>query len=89
MGLALLACLLAVSACGVSSQDEPQIIEESTRPPATATPSFETEASPPSGEPSVPPTTASASTRPPVGHQMPSESAPSDSPASVRRPRGS
>lgn len=42
--MAIVACVLALSACGVSSQDEPQLIEEST--PPTATPSFATETSP-------------------------------------------
>lgn len=46
---AVIACVLALSACGVSSQDEPQLIEESTQP--TATPSFETETSPPPSSP--------------------------------------
>lgn len=45
LAAAVVACVLVVSACGVSSQDEPQLIEESTQP--TATPSFETETSPP------------------------------------------
>ena len=43
--LLVAACVLLVSACGVSAQDEPQLIEESTQP--TATPSFMTETSPP------------------------------------------
>jgi hypothetical protein len=42
--LVVAACVLALSACGVSSQDEPQLIEEST--PPTATPSFDNETSP-------------------------------------------
>jgi hypothetical protein len=46
--MSVVACVLAVSACGVSAQDEPQIIEESTQPSSTATPSFETETAPPS-----------------------------------------
>ena len=45
--LVAIGCVLALSACGVSSQDEPQLIEESTRPAPTATPSFDTETSPP------------------------------------------
>jgi hypothetical protein len=51
-------CVLAVSACGVSAQDEPQIIEESSQPPSTATPSFETETGPSSGSPAPTTTTA-------------------------------
>jgi len=56
---AIAACVLAVSACGVSAQDEAQIIEESTQPPPTATPSFETETSPPAVDPSAPGTSSS------------------------------
>lgn len=37
---------LCLSACGVSSEGEPQLIEESTQQPPTATPSFDTETSP-------------------------------------------
>jgi hypothetical protein len=58
------ACVLAVSACGVSAQDEAQIIEESTQPPPTATPSFETETSPPAVDPSAPGTSSSPSSSP-------------------------
>ena len=55
-----LACVLVVlSACGVSSEDEPQIIEERTQQPPPATPSFDTEQSPASGTPSPPTTTTS------------------------------
>lgn len=39
------AVALVLSSCGVSSQEEPQLIEESTQP--TATPSFESETNPP------------------------------------------
>lgn len=58
----LIACVLVVSACGVGSQDAPQIIEEeSTQQPPPGTPSFDTDPSPvgPSGS-SVPPTTSSS-----------------------------
>lgn len=46
---AVAACVLVLSACGVSSQDEPQLIEESTQPAPTATPSFDTQTSSPPG----------------------------------------
>lgn len=59
--LAVVACALAVSACGVSAQDEPQIIEESTQSPSTATPSFETERKPLPGNPSASTTTVPGS----------------------------
>jgi len=61
--------VLLVSACGVTSQDEPQPIEESTQERPTATPSFDTETSPPPGtspstsSPPPSPTTTSASAR--------------------------
>lgn len=63
--LAVAVCLLAVSACGVSAQDEPQIIEESTQPPPTATPSFETETKPPSASTSTTTTTVPVSSSEP------------------------
>jgi hypothetical protein len=56
----IVACVLAVSACGVSAQDEAQIIEESTQPPAPATPSFETETSLPTVDRSAPETSSVA-----------------------------
>lgn len=43
---AVAAVALCASACGVGSEDEPQLIEESTQPPPSATPSFDTEKSP-------------------------------------------
>jgi hypothetical protein len=43
--LVIAACALVLSGCGVSSQDEPQLIEESTQP--AATPSFDASTSPP------------------------------------------
>lgn len=58
--MTVVACVLAVSACGVSAQDEPQIIEESTQPPSTATPSFETETELPSNSPVTTTTTVPA-----------------------------
>jgi hypothetical protein len=59
---AVVVCVLVVSACGVSAQDEPQIIEESTQPPSTATPSVETETGPPSGSPATTTSPSSSST---------------------------
>ncbi len=56
----VLACVLVVSACGVSSEHEPQIIEESTQQPPPGTPSFDTDPSPASTVSSVPPTTSSS-----------------------------
>jgi hypothetical protein len=54
----LVACALVVSACGVGSQDTPQIIEEeSTRQPPPGTPSFDTDPSPASPSSSAPPIT--------------------------------
>ncbi|MGB3439509.1 MAG: hypothetical protein WBA97_12240 [Actinophytocola sp.] len=63
---AVVVCVLAASACGVSAQDEPQIIKESTQPPSTATPSFETETEPPFGSPATT-TTIPASSSTPAG----------------------
>lgn len=45
VAVVLCACVL-VSGCGVDTQDEPQLIEESTPQPMLATPSFDTEPSP-------------------------------------------
>ncbi len=46
--LVLVACAaLLSSACGVSSQDRPVPLEESTQPAPTAIPSFDTKTSPP------------------------------------------
>ncbi|MFC4857744.1 hypothetical protein [Actinophytocola glycyrrhizae] len=56
----VVACVLAVPACGVGSEDEPQIIEESTQQPLPATPSFDTEPSP--TRPTSPTTSSSAQT---------------------------
>lgn len=39
-------CLVLTTGCGVSTQDEPQPIEESTPQPPAATPSFDTDPSP-------------------------------------------
>jgi hypothetical protein len=64
----VLACVLVVSACGLSSEDEPQIIEESTQQPPPATPSFDTEPSPAGSSrtpPTTTPTTGSAGVRSP------------------------
>jgi hypothetical protein len=59
VGLAAV-CVLAVPGCGVGSEDEPQLIEESTQEPPPATPSFDTEQnpSPGSGAPTTAPTAA-------------------------------
>jgi hypothetical protein len=54
--LAIVVCALLVSACGVRSQDEPQLIDKSTQPPPAATPSFATETtSPPPSSSTTPP----------------------------------
>ena len=58
-------CVLAVPACGVSAQDEPQIIEESTQPSSTATPSFKTATEPPSGGTTTTTTVPPSSSTPP------------------------
>ena len=52
-------CVLAAG-CGVDTQDEPQLIEESTQRPPPAIPSFDTEQSPAPG--SGAPTTVSGTT---------------------------
>lgn len=57
-------CVLAVSGCGVGSEDEPQLIEESTQEPPPATPSFDTEQSPVTG--SGAPTAMSGTTSDPA-----------------------
>jgi hypothetical protein len=61
---AVVVSVLAVTACGVSAQDEPQIIEESTQPPSTATPSVETDTEPPSGSTTTTTTIPSSSSTP-------------------------
>ena len=64
--VAAVACVLVLSACGVSSQDEPRLIEESTQP--TATPSFATETSPP---PATRPEPMTSTSIPPSGTTTP------------------
>ncbi len=61
---AVVAGLLSVVGCGVSSEDEPQLIEDSTdqRPPGT--PSFDAETSPTRTPTTLPP--APATTTPSV-----------------------
>lgn len=56
--------VLALPGCGVSPENEPQLIEESTEQPPPATPSFDTEQSPVSG--SSAPTTLSGTASSPV-----------------------
>lgn len=60
---AIVACLLSVTSCGVGSEDEPQLIEDSTehRPPET--PSFDAETSPETSTETRPAATSPA-TRP-------------------------
>lgn len=59
----LVACVLVVSACGVGSQDTPQIIEEeSSQQPPPGTPSFDTDPSPVGPSSSMPPSTSPAPT---------------------------
>jgi hypothetical protein len=62
----LVACMLSLTACGVSSQDEPQLIKESTQPIPTATPSFDTETSPPPGDRSETTSSTTTTTTPTV-----------------------
>lgn len=75
---AVLACVLSVPACGVGSEDEPQIIEESTQTPPPATPSFDTEPSPPSSSSDTPTTDGSS------GAPTTESSVPGSSPAPAR-----
>jgi hypothetical protein len=49
--LVIALCVLVLPACGVGSQEEPQLIEESTRSAPPGTPSFETRTSPPPSSP--------------------------------------
>ena len=62
--LAVLAAACALTAgCGVGTEDEPQLIEESTQQPLPATPSFDTEESPAPGS-EAPPTPSGATSGP-------------------------
>ncbi len=60
---------MVVSGCGVSSENEPQFIEESTEQQPAVTPSFDTETSSPPESSTAPttPTPGPASMRPTTG----------------------
>lgn len=47
LGAAVVVVFVPVSACGVSAEDAPTLIEESTQERPVATPSFDTKTSPP------------------------------------------
>ena len=54
----VVSCVVAVPGCGVGSEDEPQLIEESTQEPPPAAPSFDTDPSPATSSGCAAPSTA-------------------------------